>query len=289
MIIKEYADKYPDLIKPIYQKENLWNKEESASKDYIYPMIQGEYVALCEGDDYWTDPLKLQKQVDFLDAHPDYSICFHPVLVHWEDNSVPDTYYPTRKQLKKIKKLNLKNLLKQNFIQTNSVVYRWRFHNESADLIPTGILPGDWFLHLIHAQVGKIGFLPEVMATYRRHSNGIWTGAGMEDTWFIRCGMHYIKFNEIVASKFHVSRRKEIKKLFIQTYNAALNLSNQDLINQLRETYPQMSDCIKKQRFVSFKINIYSLTNKFTANIFSKSFNRKIDRLKMIKNIQNSL
>ena len=85
-IIKEYEHKYPNIIKPIYQTENQWRKAKTMSKTFIYPHIKGEYVAFCEGDDYWTDENKLQKQVDFLDSHPDYTICFHPVNVIWEDN-----------------------------------------------------------------------------------------------------------------------------------------------------------------------------------------------------------
>ena len=73
-IIREYEAKYPDIIKPIYQTENQWGKKH-IWRDIVLPFVRGEYVAMCEGDDYWTDPLKLQKQVDFLDAHSDYSVC----------------------------------------------------------------------------------------------------------------------------------------------------------------------------------------------------------------------
>ncbi len=74
-IIREYEQKYPDIIKPIYQTENQYSKGLSIGKAFLWPATKGKYIALCEGDDYWIDPLKLQKQVDFLEAHPEYSIC----------------------------------------------------------------------------------------------------------------------------------------------------------------------------------------------------------------------
>lgn len=68
-IIREYEDKYPDIIKPIYQTENQYSKGVKIGLTYLYPNAKGKYIAECEGDDYWTDPLKLQKQVDFLEAN----------------------------------------------------------------------------------------------------------------------------------------------------------------------------------------------------------------------------
>lgn len=79
-IVKEYAAKYPDLIFPFYEEENQYSKLGAAKIDiYNYNRARGKYIAYCEGDDYWTDPDKLQKQVDFMDAHPDYSVCWHRV------------------------------------------------------------------------------------------------------------------------------------------------------------------------------------------------------------------
>lgn len=208
-IIKEYERKYPDIIKPIYQTENQWRKAKTMSKTFVFPHVQGEYVAFCEGDDYWTDKNKLQKQVDFLDAHPECSICFHPVKVTWDDGRENDTIYPDATMLKKVGALNFENLLKRNFIQTNSVVYRWRFHKDSYDQIPDGVLPGDWFLHLLHAQIGQIGFLPEVMAVYRRNAGGIWTGAEVSPQWFCRFGKAYMRFWDSVEKQFGVNKLKE--------------------------------------------------------------------------------
>ena len=78
-IIREYATKYPDIIYPLYETENQFSKGKSSLMDieYNYSRARGKYIATCEGDDFWTDPLKLSKQVAFLEDHPDYSVCFH--------------------------------------------------------------------------------------------------------------------------------------------------------------------------------------------------------------------
>ncbi len=76
-IIREYEVKYPALIKPIYQTENQYSKGIGVSRVFQEPRVQGKYIAFCEGDDYWTDPLKLQKQYDAMEAHPEVDICAH--------------------------------------------------------------------------------------------------------------------------------------------------------------------------------------------------------------------
>lgn len=76
-IVKEYATKYQDRIFPLFEEENQYCKPDRESMDfYNYRRARGKYIAYCEGDDYWTDPLKLQKQMEFLEAHPEYSVCF---------------------------------------------------------------------------------------------------------------------------------------------------------------------------------------------------------------------
>lgn len=169
-IIKEYAKKHPDIIKPILQKQNQHSIGKSIMHNYIYPKISGEYVAVCDGDDYWTDPLKLQKQIDFLDKHHNYSICFHKMRCFFDDNSRPGYIFPAR-----VHKCNLETLMMGNFIPNSSVVYRWCLPNKNTKIFWPNypIYPGDWWLHLLHAKCGKIKFIPEVMADYRRHSGGV--------------------------------------------------------------------------------------------------------------------
>jgi glycosyltransferase involved in cell wall biosynthesis len=86
-IIEEYRKKYPDIIKPIYQKENQYRKGVMNTLTYQLPRAKGKYIAFCEGDDYWTDEYKLQKQIDFLEANPDYTLCCHRYHIYdVEDN-----------------------------------------------------------------------------------------------------------------------------------------------------------------------------------------------------------
>ncbi len=82
-IIKEYAAKYPDKIFPLYEEINQYTHGGKGKMDFFnYNRARGKYIASCEADDYWTDPKKLQKQVDFMESHPEYSICFHDFIVH---------------------------------------------------------------------------------------------------------------------------------------------------------------------------------------------------------------
>ena len=74
-IIREYEEKYPELVKPIYETENQYSKHDGTINRLQNERAQGKYIASCEGDDYWTDPYKLQKQYDFMESHPDYSLC----------------------------------------------------------------------------------------------------------------------------------------------------------------------------------------------------------------------
>ena len=211
-IIEEYEKKYPTIIKPIYQKENQWTKGNPSVilNDFIFPNIDSEYVAMCEGDDYWIDENKLQKQVDFLDKHKNYNVCFHPVKVIWEDGSEEDSIFPNKKMVYGKTKLKLKHLLKHNFIQTNSVVYRW---NKSIK-IPDNILPIDWFIHLLNVKNCKIYFMKnEIMSVYRRWAGGIWIDNGT-DTFFMKNGNKIINFYKQMDEMFGTNHKKDIQYIF---------------------------------------------------------------------------
>ena len=172
-IIKEYADKYPNIIKPVFHKSNM-----GVMKNYVgtLSLAKSKYVIVNEGDDYFTDENKLQKQADFLDLHEKYSACFHPVKIIYEGFNKKEAIFPSSKKIRWKNTIKLDELLYYNYIQTNSIMYRWRFNEENiTEIFPEDIIPGDWYLHLLHAQKGDIAYLKDVMSVYRRHINGIWT------------------------------------------------------------------------------------------------------------------
>ena len=224
-IIRDYANRYPHIIKCVLQQENQWSKGNNISKNFIYPLIRGKYVAFCEGDDYWTDENKLQKQVDFMESHPDFAVCFHPVAIKWENQPRKQSLFPDAAFRFNKEVLELGDLLKHNFIQTNSILMRWRFHKDSLDLIPDKVLPADWFIFLLHAEQGKIGFLPEVMSVYRKHDAGIWHGARRRPEWFIRRAPLSIRFFEKMEEYFSYCHHGEL--VFLQ-HGRRLALEDQE-------------------------------------------------------------
>lgn len=174
-IIREYEATYPNLIKPIYQTENQFSQGIKPNHDFNFPRAKGEYIALCEGDDYWTEKKKLQKQIKFLNENNDYTVCAHLVKCFYQDQSKPSNINPYPKMQKDT--YYLKDFLYKNYMNTCSVVYRWIFYSYPKPSWIAQHFTGDYTLHSLHACHGKIKMLPEVMACYRKHSGGIMSGS----------------------------------------------------------------------------------------------------------------
>lgn len=246
-IVRKYANDYPHIIKPVFQKSNMGSYENTLS---AYKKIQGKYVVMNEGDDYFSDPLKLQKQVDFLDNHLDHSICFHPVDVIWDDKSQKNYIFPESKYRSNKKILTIHELMKNNFIQTNSCMYRWKFNEDDnlSALYPGDILPGDWYMHLLHAQVGKIGFIPDVMAVYRRHKEGMWwLSSENVEQLYLKYGIKIINFHFKVyknISKFS----KDYFDIFFENFCKIVNIYYKnkkfDELNLINSLYSDYLDLI---------------------------------------------
>lgn len=89
-IIREYAKKHPQTIIPIFHKENQYRRGvKGMFQSFVFPIAKGKYIAMCEGDDYWIDPLKLQKQVNWLETHPDCTLVFSNAYIHFEEGARP--------------------------------------------------------------------------------------------------------------------------------------------------------------------------------------------------------
>ena len=205
---------------------------------------------MCEGDDYWIDPFKLQKQVDFMESNPDCTICFHPVLVRWEEGHCPDSEYPMGAGRFLSHPPTLSELLRVNYMQTNSVMYRWNSDGKLFDDFPLCELPGDWKLNLLHAQHGRIGFLPDVMAVYRRHPSGLWADAWENSEWFKKCGFRNALFYAWVQKKFAVDRRSVLRRLALATL-AQMSAGQQEQIEELLKIARPSSLWVRLSGFIA--------------------------------------
>lgn len=176
-IIREYAKKYP-IIKPVLRTKNIGIKDNLLD---ALSRAGGKYIALCEGDDYWTSDIKLSKQYTYMQANKNVSLCFHPVEIVYANDNHSNEIFPDESAWSD---LSINNLLDHNFIQTNSVMYRNTFNYKN--ILSGEPLPLDWFLHIYHAKEGSIGFIPEVMSVYRRHEESVWWRTEQTNTAFWR-------------------------------------------------------------------------------------------------------
>ncbi|PWJ55280.1 glycosyl transferase family 2 [Dyadobacter jejuensis] len=174
-IIRTYSERFPGRIRAFLHDENQGPSEprEFAGRNNVLQLLKacrGEYVAMCEGDDYWTDPLKLQKQADFMEAHPDFSICHHNVLVTYEDGSPSHTFNgPEQAAVSTISDL----LEDRWFMATASWFYRNYFKEHDFAEWHSRAAAGDWAVMIQLAAQGNIGYLPEIMGVYRKHQGGL--------------------------------------------------------------------------------------------------------------------
>lgn len=232
-IIKKYSAENPKLFRPIYRQKNI-----GVIPNLFDAMRQakGDYIALCEGDDYWTDSNKLQSQVDFLDKHNDYALCFHPAQVISENNKTGPVY----PEISGTHKFTIEELLKWNFIATNTVLYRKQKYN---DLGNEDILPGDWFLHLYHARYGKIGYINKVMGVYRKHPESLWSDRNKNKSAFWqRFLLNHLNFYDRLIDMFGSDANKAaiITNNLASAYNEAIDSgSGSKLVPEVLVKNPQ--------------------------------------------------
>lgn len=197
-IIKEYEDKYPDLFCNIFQNENQWSKGGgSIYARFVYPQARGKYIALCEGDDFWTDPLKLQKQVDFLEQNLDYSACTH-------SNYISKEGVLTKSSSRiRTKSLILEDLVWDIPFQTASLLFR-KNALELPDIFTDSLT--DTTLFMLLAESGKIFFMPETMSVYRIHDNSVWAPLNHRSKIKVREGYQLKRITYFSDSSIEVAK-----------------------------------------------------------------------------------
>jgi glycosyltransferase involved in cell wall biosynthesis len=211
-ILCEYQLKYPDKIRLLLPDQNL-----GMMKNFIqtYQACQGEYIAILEGDDYWTCSNKLQKQVDFLNNNPDFTICFHNANYLWEIDDHPPHGLLCKESQKEVS--TLEDLLVENFIPTLTSMFR----NRQFGAFPDWFLRmkfGDWPLHILNAEHGKIGYLNESMASYRVHSCGVASVSRTDKRKYLEHIKSVIAFYEAIGRHLSDSYKAFIQKRLSEQY-----------------------------------------------------------------------
>ncbi|MCS2608329.1 glycosyltransferase [Halomonas dongshanensis] len=175
-IIRKYASQYPDLIKPVYQEKNLFRQGIKAT-DFCFPRLQGKYVALCEGDDYWTDPEKLQKQFDFMESNEEVVMCHHDAFIFDKNGEVA----PSKLRDDFKRSYTQEEMLRNNcFILTLSMFFRKKFTHFPEEKSYVG--NGDSFLIALLGQYGKSHYMEDITpAAYRLHGNSIWSSKSVKE------------------------------------------------------------------------------------------------------------
>ena len=189
-IVKQYKDKHPDKIKLfLNDRENvIYIDGRPTGRWNLINLLKhavGEYIVLLDGDDYWTSSQKLQKQIDFLDANPDFSMCFHDAIVIYDDSSNKPHIHAELEG----EEFCLEDILKSNFIATTAAMFRRESIKELPELIYK-VPCGDWILHILNAQKGKIGYLNEEMSAYRQHKNGLWASLTLIKNLQMKCNFY---------------------------------------------------------------------------------------------------
>ena len=177
-IIKEYEKRYPDKVKPIYQKENQYSQGIRITTTFQVPRARGKYIALCEGDDYWTDSSKIQKQVDVLEKNPGVDMCAHAAIKvnSVTGNTIQEISPYSNKTIASVEDVIMGE---GGFFATNSLMYRKEIDESIPSFREDYSL--DYTLQIHGALRGGIIYLPEKMAAYRWMSDGSWTSRQAAD------------------------------------------------------------------------------------------------------------
>ena len=171
-ILREYQERYPEVIRFFHQEKNLFSQGINNYEAVMYPNTRGEYVAYCEGDDYWSDPSKLRRQVAFLDAHPEYSACVHNSWYHFCEGNKPDELLLPASGDRDVPFSTIIRGMSFCF-HTSSIVGRsdWMCHPPDFQRVAFSYGFTDYAIALWLSLNGKIRFLDTPMSVYRVNSN----------------------------------------------------------------------------------------------------------------------
>jgi len=278
-ICRELKERYPDKIELVLNPQNMGPSRNADQIIDLSVNSGAKYIAVCEGDDYWTDPLKLQKQADYLEAHPDFSMCFHKV-------------FEQRGAEKKLSSLNesmqsvtytVEDLAKSNIIHTPSVMYR----NGLFKVLPPWLAKtgaGDYVLHMLNAQHGLIRYMPEPMAVYRLHGGGTWSGRSMGEKypkWLLLLDHLMTEdFSPAVKENLLGQKRLRLKEYLLWLLDNEPDQRTAEILNAYYDADDQLGHRLLTETFLQY----ISLNRSKDAELRSSKTYKLASLLSRIKN-----
>lgn len=236
-IIKEYCEKYPNVFSPIFQHVNQYSKGiKSIIQTFCVPQFRGKYIAMCEGDDYWIDPYKLQKQVDFLESHPDYGMCYTKVkrFVQKNNKFIDEWGGPNEK---------LEDLLERNTVPTLTAVIRSEIYSSYSKELKKenkNWLMGDYPIWLYSSIKSRIHYLDEITGVYRICNESASHSKSLIKTYTFRCNFFQIK--DQIMKKLKVTLNEPeynriMKAKYFELLPLALILNDTKCIDSAKKFY----------------------------------------------------
>lgn len=236
-IIRLFEARYPERLRPIYQIENQYSKGVAIGSTYIYPRARGKYVAFCEGDDYWCDSKKLQRQVEYLEQHPECTMVYGSVqYLHEPQHALGRTWGGDAKS-------DFRRLIRSNCIPTPTVMIRRevveRFFREmEPEKRSWGM--GDYPLWLYASTCGEVHFIDSVMAVYRILEESASHTRDLEKRYRFRCNSLRVqtdfmeRFPQLLDSK---SRTRAYNRAYGAIYRMALVLQKNETLEKIEGFY----------------------------------------------------
>ena len=242
-IIRSYENKYPSLIKPIYQTENQYSKGIEIHSTFNLPRAKGEYIALCEGDDFWTDERKLQYQIKKMKEYPECQMSFHPVKVIYNQR-ISDTVQGRQAEDDKI--FDIKEIIMGNggFCPTPSLIIK----KEVFDNIPAffeNAPVGDYYIQIFGSINGGALYIDKTMSAYRIHSGGVWTSMQTDFSSRKKFAFKFLQSLEQMDGFFNYQHKDEIAFIKSQTFSDILgnkNFSIRDRVDLYKICIHHISD-----------------------------------------------
>lgn len=216
-IIREYAERYPDIIKPIFETENQYSKHDGSLDRIMHEACKGKYIALCEGDDYWIDPLKLQKQVNFMEKNNAYTLIGSNARIQTNNNKFIGLFctYNSRN-------IGIAEIIRSWSFPTAGMLYR----SSICKHIPIikDAPQGDILIQLTCAHYGKCYYDKDVMCVYRWLTPGSSTERVRKDqlNYYVKHYSMWVVINECFNGKYNEYIQPKLKQIKKQIFRERL-------------------------------------------------------------------